>query len=105
MLLTAVIALVPSNIVDICDILTECGFSPADWEDLAERLSKDIDVKCIRQDEPTSVRRLRETIHQWLNKDTEASWQRLATSVAKISGYGDVVAKEIQRKTGTGGVC
>ena len=99
---TAVVALDP---VKVCDVLTECGFSRAHWDMLAARLSKDIDVEAVRQEKSTPELCLQETIRQWLNKDTEASWQRLATTVAKISGYGDVVAKEILRKTGTGSVC
>ena len=97
-------AIMELNLRNILNVLHKADFADAHWERLGQQLK-------IRQPRLATIAANRfgqadncmvDTITQWLNTDTEASWERLAEAVAIVQGYGKVNADTIRREAGIG---
>ena len=89
---------------NILNVLHKADFSDADWEFLGQELKiKQANLSTIKANRFGQANHcMVDTITQWLNTDTEASWERLAEAVATVQGYGEVNADTIRREAGIG---
>ena len=89
---------------NILNVLHKANFSDADWDFLGQELKiKRANLSAIKANRFGQANHcMVDTITQWLNTDTEASWERLAEAVAIVQGYGEVNADTIRREAGIG---
>lgn len=99
------VPLTVDNVTDVCDILKKAGFMASKWESLATRL---------RINDPGSIRAhchsdatlyLAEVLRQWIHEvHKAATWEKLATEVSRVSGYGEGTKQTILEIAKRGGL-
>ena len=85
---------------NIVNVLHEAQFADGDWAQLGLQLIDHFDSTTIRTDHGQASQCTIDTISQWLAKDTEASWEKLAGAVAKVVGYGKATAAIVRQMAG-----
>ena len=98
-MLSLFLELVEKNVLNV---LHETGFSDGDWFQLGHQLIKTADLNAIETNRCKVSHCMIDTISQWLQSDTEASWEKLAEAVSKVGGYGESTAKAVLQKAGIG---
>ena len=89
------------DVKEIVNVLHEAKFADGDWEQLGQQLIDHASLKTIRANrhgDPSLC--MSDTISQWLNNDSEASWEKLAGAVAKVGEYGEATANIVRQKAG-----
>ena len=91
------------NDKNILNVLHEAGFADADWELLGKQLISGPALRNIRANRRgDSSLCMIDTISQWLQTDTKASWEKLAAAVAKLQQYDEATANVVRQKAGIG---
>ena len=85
---------------NIVNVLHKAGFADGDWAQLGLQLIDHFDSTTVRADHGQASLCMIDTILQWLAKDTEASWEKLAEAIAKVGGYGEATANRVREKAG-----
>ena len=88
------------NLRNVLNVLHEAHFADGEWAQLGLQLINHFDSTTIRADYGRATDSMSHTITQWLAKDTEASWDKLAEAVAKVIGYGEATAVSIRQLAG-----
>ena len=86
------------NVKNALNVLHEAGFSDGDWYQLGQQLIETVDLRRIKASDHEPSNCMIDTIAQWLQSDTEASWEKLAEAVSKVGGYGEATTKAVQQK-------
>ena len=90
----------------VVDVLHEARFADGDWAQLCLRLIDYATSKTIRANHPDDVSLcIIDTISRWLRSDIDASWGKLAATVAKVEGYGEATADIVRQKAGIVHTC
>ena len=90
----------------VVNVLREAMFADGDWAQLCLQLIDAAALKTIEANHPCDVSRcIIDTISQWLRSDPNASWEKLAATVAHVEGYGEATAHIIRRKAGIVHTC
>ena len=85
---------------NILNVLHEAEFADAHWELLGEQLIKRSALLNIRANHGDSSLCMIDTIDQWIQTDTKASWEKLAEAVVKVEQYGEATAERVRLKAG-----
>ena len=85
---------------NIVNVLHEAKFADGDWAQLGLQLIDHFDSTTTRTNHSEASLCMIDTILQWLAKDTEASWEKLAEAIAKVRGYGEATANRVREKAG-----
>ena len=86
---------------NIVNVLRDAKFADGDWEQLGQQLIDHASLTTITANRHGNCCQcMSDTIFQWLAKDTEASWERLAESISKVGRYGEATAVIVREKAG-----
>ena len=91
------------NVKNVLNVLHDAEFADAHWELLGNKLIKHSATLTIRANRYYQADHcIIDTISQWLQTDTEASWEKLAAAVAKVGQYGEATADIVRERAGIG---
>ena len=91
------------NVKNILNVLHEAGFADAHWVLLGNKLIKHSALLTIGANRYNQADHcIIDTISQWLQTDTKASWEKLAAAVAEVERYGEATADIVRERAGIG---
>ena len=91
---------------NVLNVLQEAKFAAGHWEQLGKQLidhSSLITIRANRHGDCSLC--MSDTISQWLNNDSKASWEKLADAVTWVEGYREATAASVLQNAGVVNPC